>query len=361
VLVWECRGGGAAQWVERLQESFGQAPSREALCVVRSEEEFREALLNLRPDLDAVVLVPGSAADFVGLLDTAGHLLAGLCVIVCESGSRADIQELTRRLHPRLCVPSGGGVSEVAAVLSGLLDRCAPDGHCWRLLPQLPAGAYSVAATGGEGLPTVTEAGQAMGPAERLESVQVQVASAEAKHGGEPMAREIETLRSAAGSEHAGLFLTFLLAREPYGIQIMKVQEIIGMVPVTKVPRAPRFLRGVINLRGRVIPVVDLRVKFDIPVVEDTARTCIIVVQIGIGDREVTMGVIVDEVAEVADVTPEQIQPPPELGTSVNTDFLLGMAKTGEQVIMLLDICRVLAVDEIRTVRVAASQDVTAA
>ncbi len=148
----------------------------------------------------------------------------------------------------------------------------------------------------------------------------------------------------------AGKYLTFHLQQEVYGLAILKVQEIIGIMPVTKVPRVPEFVRGVINLRGKIIPVVDLRVHFGFSGQEDTTKTCFIVVQIARGDRKVVMGVIVDEVAEVIDLKSEQIEPAPSFGTTVNTDFILGMGKANQKVIMLLDIDEVLTHEQVAVV-----------
>lgn len=147
----------------------------------------------------------------------------------------------------------------------------------------------------------------------------------------------------------AGKYLTFSLLGEVYGLAILKVQEIIGIMPVTHVPRMPGFVRGVINLRGKIIPVIDLRVRFDLSAPDDTSKTCIIVVQVRQDDHCRTVGVLVDEVAEVVDLKDEQIEPPPSFGTTINTDFLLGLGKLTQKVVMLLDIDRVLGADEIRT------------
>ncbi len=148
----------------------------------------------------------------------------------------------------------------------------------------------------------------------------------------------------------AGKYLTFVLGDETYGLEILKVQEIIGMMNVTHVPRTPAFVRGVINLRGKVIPVIDLRLKFDMEGREDTDRTCIIVVQVVRDGQTVTMGIIVDEVSEVLDIAEGQIEAPPALGTSVETQFILGMGKIGQKVVMLLDIDRVLTLTELSAV-----------
>jgi len=152
----------------------------------------------------------------------------------------------------------------------------------------------------------------------------------------------------------AGKYLTFQLGAEVYGIEILKVQEIIGLMNVTHVPRTPPFVRGVINLRGKVIPVVDLRVKFGLDAKDDTERTCIIVVQVACADHRITMGILVDEVSEVLYIDNSQIEPPPSLGITVDTTFILGMGKVGEKVVMLLDVDRVLSADEIASAAEAA-------
>lgn len=160
-----------------------------------------------------------------------------------------------------------------------------------------------------------------------------------------------QTKLSALNMELAGKYLTFRLAEEEYGLQILKVQEIIGMMNITKVPKTPEFVRGVINLRGRVIPVADLRRKFSMSFKEDTEKTCIIVVQVKNARDDTdktTMGILVDEVSEVLDVDGEQIEDTPSLGASVNTDFILGMGKVDEKVVMLLDIDKVLTEAEIQ-------------
>ena len=145
----------------------------------------------------------------------------------------------------------------------------------------------------------------------------------------------------------AGKYLTFKLEVEEYGLEILKVQEIIKMMNITHVPRMPDFVRGVINLRGKVIPVVDLRLKFSMSSKETTDKTCVIVVQIKTASRLLTTGIIVDEVSEVLDVGGEQIEPPPEFGSAVDTAFLLGIGKIGKRVVMLLDVDKVLSGNEL--------------
>jgi purine-binding chemotaxis protein CheW len=145
----------------------------------------------------------------------------------------------------------------------------------------------------------------------------------------------------------SGKFLTFSLAGEEYGLEILKVQEIIGMMDVTKLPRTPDYVRGVVNLPGRVIPVVDLRLKFGINAQEDTEKTCIIVVQISNQKMDLTIGIIVDEVSEVLDIYEGQMEPPPSFGSNIDINFIFGMGKVGENVVSLLDIDKVFSEDEI--------------
>ncbi|HBA84759.1 MAG TPA: chemotaxis protein CheW [Verrucomicrobia bacterium] len=145
----------------------------------------------------------------------------------------------------------------------------------------------------------------------------------------------------------AGKYLTFKLAVEEFGLEILKVQEIIKMMDITRVPRTPEFVRGVINLRGKVIPVIDLRLKFGMDSLANTEKTCIIVVQVARRETTLTMGIIVDEVSEVLDITHEEIEPAPSFGSDLDTQFILGMAKTKGSVKILLDINKVLASEEI--------------
>lgn len=154
----------------------------------------------------------------------------------------------------------------------------------------------------------------------------------------------------------AGKYLTFELKGEIYGLEILKVQEIIGMMNVTRVPKTPDFIRGVINLRGKVIPVIDLRLKFGMETKEDTDRTCIIVVQFKGSAMVMTMGVIVDEVKEVVNIEGDHIEETPAFGADTNTDFILGVGKIAQKVVMLLDMDRVLSLGEEAIVEQAAGQ-----
>lgn len=151
------------------------------------------------------------------------------------------------------------------------------------------------------------------------------------------------TGRNGAMLDKEGKYLTFALANEEYGLEILKVREIIGYIDVTALPQTPHHVKGVINLRGQVIPVVDLRAKFGMETTDVTERTCIIVVEITLGGRKLSTGIVVDRVQEVLDIEGHNIEEPPQFGGSVNTDFILGMGKVGDSVKILLDIDRVLA------------------
>ncbi len=148
-----------------------------------------------------------------------------------------------------------------------------------------------------------------------------------------------------------GKYLTFALAQEEYGLEILKVREIIGYMEITAVPQTPHYVRGVINLRGQVIPVVDLRAKFGMETTEVTEQTCIIVVEITQDNRTFSTGIVVDHVQEVLDVSGTDIEEPPQFGAAVDTDFILGMGKIEDSVKILPDIDRVLASDNFEGIR----------
>jgi purine-binding chemotaxis protein CheW len=157
-----------------------------------------------------------------------------------------------------------------------------------------------------------------------------------------------------AMGEREGKYLTFSLAGEEYGIGILKVKEIIGMMPITSVPRTPTFVKGVINLRGKVIPVIDLRLKFEMESIDFTERTCIIVVEIGEQGGAVLIGIVVDSVSEVLNIKGNDIEETPTFGAKLDTDYILGMAKMNGGVKILLDIDKVLSTREIAALDKAA-------
>ncbi|MHC1728244.1 MAG: chemotaxis protein CheW [Syntrophobacteraceae bacterium] len=148
-------------------------------------------------------------------------------------------------------------------------------------------------------------------------------------------------------ADREGKYLTFSLDQEEYGIGILKVKEIIGMMRITPVPQTPAFVKGVINLRGKVIPVIDLRSKFGMVSVSYTERTCIVVVEIDSASGKLHIGIVVDSVSEVLNIKGCDIEDTPAFGTTLNTDYILGMAKAGGSVKILLDIDQVLNTDEL--------------
>jgi purine-binding chemotaxis protein CheW len=179
------------------------------------------------------------------------------------------------------------------------------------------------------------------------------------------MAARTGPVAGTATIAEAGKYLTFSLGDEHYGLDIVRVQEIVGLIPVTRVPRLPAFVAGVVNLRGRVIPVVDLRLAFGMSASERDERSCIVVVSVDRGEGLVaTMGVLVDEVSDVAYVSADAIEATPEFGTEVDTSFIQGVGRLEERVVMLLDIDRVLTAGELDDIESAhtkgAAQDKSA-
>jgi purine-binding chemotaxis protein CheW len=170
------------------------------------------------------------------------------------------------------------------------------------------------------------------------------------------MEESLEIMDQAVKAMEAkeGKYLTFTLAEEEYGIGILKIKEIIGMMPITTVPQTPNFVKGVINLRGKVIPVIDLRIRFGMESVDYTERTCIIVVEIDEISGTVQIGIVVDAVSEVLNITGKDIEDTPTFGSKLDTTYILGMAKMEGGVKILLDIDRVVNSNEISDLEKAA-------
>src|SRR6056297_196875 len=135
-----------------------------------------------------------------------------------------------------------------------------------------------------------------------------------------------------------GKFLSFFLGKEEYALEILKVQEIIGLMPITPVPKMPDYIRGVLNLRGKIVPVMELRARFNLDPVDDTEETCIIVIQ----DKNYQMGVVVDKVSEVTDIATDQFEEVPSLGKSSGNEFLSALGKVKDSVKMVVDVHKVL-------------------
>lgn len=163
----------------------------------------------------------------------------------------------------------------------------------------------------------------------------------------------IET-RASAAQGATGKYLTFVLGRESYGIPVLRIREIIRMTDITAVPRMPEYVKGVINLRGKVIPVVDLRIKFGLDKAETTERTCIVVVQVSLqAGNKALMGLIVDAVEEVINIASADVEATPDFGGKVETQYMIGMAKVRGAVKTLLDIDQIVAAEAV--VKIAAA------
>ena len=147
-----------------------------------------------------------------------------------------------------------------------------------------------------------------------------------------------------------GKYLSFYVGPEEFAIAVLGVREIMGMQDITAVPHTPVYVKGIINLRGKVVPVVDLRLKFGMTIAEKTVNTCVIIVEVEMEGEKVVMGAMADAVQEVLDLEPDQIEPPPRIGTKLNTDFIRGMGKHADQFIIILDIDKVFTIDELELV-----------
>jgi purine-binding chemotaxis protein CheW len=156
-----------------------------------------------------------------------------------------------------------------------------------------------------------------------------------------------ESNAAAPADARAGKYLTFHLAQEEFGIRVLKVREIMGLQEITAVPQTPAHVKGVINLRGKVVPLIDLRLKFGMPAAEYTTRTCIIVTQVRAEAGTVLMGIVVDGVSEVLNLTGQEIEDTPDFGQDAAGQYLLGMAKVKNKVKILLDIDKVLFSQEV--------------
>ena len=153
---------------------------------------------------------------------------------------------------------------------------------------------------------------------------------------------------NAASSQQ---YVTFSLGEELFGVEVTRAREILSVTPVTKVPQTPEYLLGVINLRGQVVPVIDMRLKLGLPVGEETEDTCIIVVEVLVDGESIIVGALADAVREVLEIRSDQIEPAPRLGTRLKTEFITGMGKVDEQFLILLNIDRVFSSEELAIVQ----------
>jgi purine-binding chemotaxis protein CheW len=146
-------------------------------------------------------------------------------------------------------------------------------------------------------------------------------------------------------------YLTFILSDEVFALDIAKVREVLDFTTVTKVPRTPEFMRGVINLRGSVVPVVDLRLKFGMPKTENGVNTCVIITEVTVDGDTTVLGALADSVQEVLDLEPANIAPAPRIGAKLRTDFIKGMGKRDDRFIIILDVDKVFSSDELSSIQ----------
>ncbi|HNY51366.1 MAG TPA: chemotaxis protein CheW [Smithella sp.] len=166
-------------------------------------------------------------------------------------------------------------------------------------------------------------------------------------------ATAVKESQSVKVDSRSGKYLTFFLASEEYGVEILKVQEIIGRMPITPVPLTSKYIRGVINLRGKIHPIMDLKIKFGMEETQITEETCIIVIK----TSSLMMGILVDKVSEVVNVSADDIEDTPSFGADVNPEYLLGVGKIGGRVRLLLDIEKVISTADIINMKKAASEE----
>ena len=152
-------------------------------------------------------------------------------------------------------------------------------------------------------------------------------------------------------------FLTFSLAEDTFAVDVLMAREILDYSEVTRVPQTPDYMLGVINLRSNVVPVIDMRLKFGMEDVEKTRDSCIIVMEVDVDGNPVVVGALADSVSEVLDLMPSQIEPPPRIGTRLNTEFIKGMGNLGEKFIIILDINKVFSTDELALVQAVSGTD----
>jgi purine-binding chemotaxis protein CheW len=161
-----------------------------------------------------------------------------------------------------------------------------------------------------------------------------------------PQKREEEYM-AVAGITDTRQYLTFRLGEESFAVDVAQVREILELIPITRVPKTPEYMRGVINVRGSVVPVVDMRLKFGMPKGEDTINTCVIVLEVDLDGEATVIGALADAVNEVSELAPGQIEPAPRLGVRLNTEFVKGIGKHDEKFIIILDIDRIFSTDEL--------------
>ncbi len=160
---------------------------------------------------------------------------------------------------------------------------------------------------------------------------------------------------AAAELNESNQYLTFTLGEEIFALNIATVREVLEMTNITRIPRTPEFMRGVINLRGHAVPVVDMRLKFRMPRKEDTVNTCIIIVEVQMDNEPIIMGAVADSVREVFEIRPDEIDPAPKMGTAIDAEYIMGMGRQDEGFIMILDINKIFSIQELTMMKSSSS------
>ena len=163
---------------------------------------------------------------------------------------------------------------------------------------------------------------------------------------------------SVAEQTNTTQFLTFSLADDIFAIDVIKAKEVLDFAEITQIPQTPDYMLGVINLRGSVVPVVDMRRKFKMKITDRTRNSCIVVVEVDVDGDPVTVGALADSVREVIDLNPAQIEPPPKIGTKLNTEFIKGMGNLDDRFVIILDIDKVFSVDDLAMAKTLTEEDV---
>jgi purine-binding chemotaxis protein CheW len=167
-----------------------------------------------------------------------------------------------------------------------------------------------------------------------------------------------EAPMSTQDVKEVSTYLTFSLGDETFALDVANVREVLDLIDLTKVPRTPDFMRGVINLRGSVVPVVDMRIKFGLPALDDTVDTCIIVTEVDLDGQATVIGALADSVREVFQISTDEIEPPPSIGMQMRSDFIRGMGKQGEEFIIILDVNRIFTSDELHNLTIENENEV---
>ncbi len=272
------------------------------------------------------------------LLETA----AGLAVLA-DARDAASVQALASIIGRMATALSNLARPVAAAACQNLAQALATGSD-----PQALESALTTASETLTNLQVATRENRDLSPQDTAPSPEQSPLSPQQPSGQAAHPANKQAATPSAPIAQPGRYLVFRLGREEFGIDILKVQEIVNLLDITRVPHTHPCLKGVCNLRGQVIPVVDWRIKFDMPEAQHTEKTCMIVVNVTHNDKPTIIATILDEVTEAVDARADDIVPPPAMGASVSSRFLSGMAKINDRIIMLLDVVSALSLEELK-------------